>query len=66
MKTQKFKPNHKTYDVDELSQVIGEIISDRLNSMGKHVEGITSSYVKDVTKEITTEINLCLKYDSIN
>jgi len=87
MKTQKvqwfWKKNetktYKTYDVDVLSEDIEEIISERLEALGKGLredlvyykhlspeQQISSRYIRAVAKELTEEIADCLKYNSID
>tara|TARA_R100000030_G_scaffold8611_1_gene5835 strand:+ start:118 stop:363 length:246 start_codon:yes stop_codon:yes gene_type:complete len=61
-------PNHKTYDVDLLSEVIEMVVSERLDALGKELREDRSDrycpacYIRDITKEITDEINEFLEH----
>ena len=70
---------YKTYDVDLLSEDIEEIISERLEALGKELredleyykdlspeQQIPPRYMRAVAKELTEEIADCLKYNSID
>ncbi len=65
-------PNHKTYDVDLLSEVIEMVVSERLDALGKELREDRSDrycpacYIRAITKEITSEIDEYLKYYSID
>ena len=65
-------PNHKTYDVDLLSEVIEMVVSERLDALGKELREDRSDrycpacYIRAITKEITDEIDEFLEYSSID